>query len=74
MMFQEKPTDSVTMMYNRQVTGYLGSFNFHQVVRELWRWYKAGESRPSRCNPKVMMLMINIDINRQSVGPTSNAE
>ena len=48
----------------------LGSFNFHQVVRELWRWYKAGESRPSRYNPKVMMLMINLDINCQSVSFT----
>ena len=46
-MFQEKPADAVTVMYNGQTTGYLGSLNFHQVVRELWRHYNAGESRQS---------------------------
>ena len=33
MIFQEKPTDSVTVMYNRQVTGYFSSVQSLSRVR-----------------------------------------
>lgn len=44
-IFQEKPADWVTVMHDRPTTGCLDSFTFHQVVRELWRYSKPGESQ-----------------------------